>query len=236
MNAVLGGTLVIGAVFVTLNLLSDVLYRAARSEDALTMASRIALRPVRPAWRDWLAARRNAGIAPAGAARPRLSQLARASRAIRSRSSGSSIVVRADPVRDLRRPARAAFDPSSAATCAPSACCRRSGDILARHRRPGARHLLAHRLRLAHHALHRRARRRSSRRRSASSIGTIAGYLGGWVDTVLMRLTDIFLAFPRLVLALAFVAALGPGIENAVIAIARHRLAALCAASRAPRR
>jgi peptide/nickel transport system permease protein len=43
--------------------------------------------------------------------------------------------------------------------------------------------------------------------------------MGGWVDTVLMRITDIFLAFPRLILALAFVAALGPGIENAVIAI-----------------
>ncbi|HEY8565340.1 MAG TPA: ABC transporter permease [Beijerinckiaceae bacterium] len=51
-------------------------------------------------------------------------------------------------------------------------------------------------------------------------VGTVAGYLGGWVDAVLMRLTDIFLAFPRLILALAFVAALGPGIENAVIAIA----------------
>jgi len=51
-------------------------------------------------------------------------------------------------------------------------------------------------------------------------IGTVAGYAGGIVDTVLMRITDVFLAFPRLVLALAFVAALGPGIENAVIAIA----------------
>ena len=51
------------------------------------------------------------------------------------------------------------------------------------------------------------------------AVGTLAGYLGGWVDTVLMRITDIFLAFPRLVLALAFAAALGPGIENAVIAI-----------------
>ncbi|MDJ1160111.1 ABC transporter permease [Chelatococcus sp. SYSU_G07232] len=51
-------------------------------------------------------------------------------------------------------------------------------------------------------------------------VGTVAGYFGGLVDTALMRLTDIFLAFPRLVLALAFVAALGPGIENAVIAIA----------------
>ncbi len=50
-------------------------------------------------------------------------------------------------------------------------------------------------------------------------IGTVAGYAGGWADVVLMRITDIFLAFPRLVLALAFVAALGAGIENAVIAI-----------------
>ncbi|MBY8977491.1 ABC transporter permease [Rhodobacteraceae bacterium NNCM2] len=50
-------------------------------------------------------------------------------------------------------------------------------------------------------------------------VGTVSGYLGGWVDVVLMRITDIFLAFPRLVLALAFVAALGAGIENAVLAI-----------------
>jgi peptide/nickel transport system permease protein len=51
-------------------------------------------------------------------------------------------------------------------------------------------------------------------------IGLPAGYFGGWIDAVLMRITDIFLSFPRLVLALAFAAALGPGIENAVIAIA----------------
>lgn len=51
-------------------------------------------------------------------------------------------------------------------------------------------------------------------------IGVIAGYLGGLVDSVLMRLTGIFLAFPRLILAMAFVAVLGPGLENAVLAIA----------------
>lgn len=51
-------------------------------------------------------------------------------------------------------------------------------------------------------------------------IGTVSGYFGGITDTILMRITDVFLAFPRLVLALAFVAVLGPGIENAVIAIA----------------
>lgn len=52
------------------------------------------------------------------------------------------------------------------------------------------------------------------------AVGICAGYFGGWVNVVLMRITDIFLAFPRLVLALALVAVLGPGIENAVIAIA----------------
>jgi peptide/nickel transport system permease protein len=51
-------------------------------------------------------------------------------------------------------------------------------------------------------------------------VGTVAGYAGGWVDAVLMRVTDVFLAFPRLILALAFVDALGPGIANAALAIA----------------
>ena len=50
-------------------------------------------------------------------------------------------------------------------------------------------------------------------------VGATAGYLGGWADIVAMRVVDIFLSFPSLILALAFVAALGPGIENAVIAI-----------------
>jgi peptide/nickel transport system permease protein len=52
------------------------------------------------------------------------------------------------------------------------------------------------------------------------AVGTVAGYAGGIADRVLMRVTDIFLAFPRLILALAFVAALRPGISSAVIAIA----------------
>jgi peptide/nickel transport system permease protein len=51
-------------------------------------------------------------------------------------------------------------------------------------------------------------------------IGVCAGYLGGWADEVLMRVTDIFLSLPGLVLALGFAAALGPGITNAIIAIA----------------
>jgi peptide/nickel transport system permease protein len=51
-------------------------------------------------------------------------------------------------------------------------------------------------------------------------VGTVAGYFGGWTDEILMRTTDIFLAFPKLILALALVAVLGPGMENAVMAIA----------------
>jgi peptide/nickel transport system permease protein len=51
-------------------------------------------------------------------------------------------------------------------------------------------------------------------------VGLIAGYFGGWVDALLMRLTDVFMAFPRLLLALAVAAALGPGLGNAIVAIA----------------
>ncbi|WP_406620356.1 ABC transporter permease [Dickeya fangzhongdai] len=50
-------------------------------------------------------------------------------------------------------------------------------------------------------------------------LGVVAGYYGGVVDAILMRITDIFISFPSLVLALAFVAALGPGLEHVVIAI-----------------
>ena len=50
-------------------------------------------------------------------------------------------------------------------------------------------------------------------------VGTTSGYLGGRFDTVMMRITDIFLSFPSLILSLAFVAALGPSLNNAIIAI-----------------
>jgi peptide/nickel transport system permease protein len=50
-------------------------------------------------------------------------------------------------------------------------------------------------------------------------LGAIAGYFGGWVDEVIMRLTDVFLSFPPLLLAIAIAAALGPSFINAMIAI-----------------
>ncbi|WP_028923261.1 ABC transporter permease [Pseudonocardia acaciae] len=51
-------------------------------------------------------------------------------------------------------------------------------------------------------------------------IGAVAGYFGGWVDGVLMRVVDIVFAFPAIVLAMVVTAALGPGLHNAVLALA----------------
>jgi len=50
-------------------------------------------------------------------------------------------------------------------------------------------------------------------------LGVLAGYLGGWADEALMRITDIFFAFPALILAMAIAGALGPSLQNALIAI-----------------
>ena len=52
------------------------------------------------------------------------------------------------------------------------------------------------------------------------ALGIVAGYYGGWAETVIMRLTDILMAFPYILLAIAIVAGLGPGLRNAMIAIA----------------
>jgi len=51
------------------------------------------------------------------------------------------------------------------------------------------------------------------------SIGMVAGWMGGWVDAALMRLADIVLSFPGILLAIALAAMLGPGIENLVVAL-----------------
>ena len=50
-------------------------------------------------------------------------------------------------------------------------------------------------------------------------LGSVAGFVGGWLDNVIMRLMDVFLAFPALILAIAIVTVLGPGLINALIAI-----------------
>ena len=51
-------------------------------------------------------------------------------------------------------------------------------------------------------------------------LGLVAGYWGGWMDEAIMRTTDVFLSFPRLVLAIAIAATLGPGLYNAMVAVA----------------
>lgn len=53
-----------------------------------------------------------------------------------------------------------------------------------------------------------------------AAIGAIAGYRGGWLDNILMRLMDVILGFPSLLLAIAIVMVLGPGLQNALLAIA----------------
>ena len=50
-------------------------------------------------------------------------------------------------------------------------------------------------------------------------LGALAGFFGGWADTLIMRITDVFLTVPDLILAMAFAAALGPGLMNVMIAV-----------------
>jgi len=53
-----------------------------------------------------------------------------------------------------------------------------------------------------------------------SALGALAGYIGGWLDNIIMRLMDVILGFPALLLAIAIVAVLGRGLRNALLAIA----------------
>lgn len=52
-----------------------------------------------------------------------------------------------------------------------------------------------------------------------TTLGLIAGYFGGWLDRILMHVTDVFLAFPGILLAIAFAAVLGPGVGNLIMAL-----------------
>lgn len=63
-------------------------------------------------------------------------------------------------------------------------------------------------------------------------LGAIAGYAGGYVDVVIMRLMDLILAFPSILLAIAIVASLGPGVVNAMMAIAIVRIPAMVRVTR----
>ncbi len=64
-------------------------------------------------------------------------------------------------------------------------------------------------------------------------LGAIAGYWGGWLDNVIMRIMDVILGFPALLLAIAIVAVLGPGLRNALLAIAIVTLPAYARVMRA---
>ncbi len=64
------------------------------------------------------------------------------------------------------------------------------------------------------------------------TLGAVAGYFGGFVDTVIMRIMDLILAFPSILLAIAIVASLGPGVVNAMFAIAIVRIPAMVRVTR----
>ena len=64
-------------------------------------------------------------------------------------------------------------------------------------------------------------------------LGATAGYVGGWIDNVIMRVMDVILGFPALLLAIAIVAVLGPGLRNALLAIAIVTLPAYARVMRA---
>ncbi len=51
------------------------------------------------------------------------------------------------------------------------------------------------------------------------AIGSLSGYFGGWPDQLLMRLVDILMAFPGILLAIAFTAVLGPGLDHVILAL-----------------
>lgn len=63
-------------------------------------------------------------------------------------------------------------------------------------------------------------------------LGAIAGYVGGAVDTIIMRVMDLILAFPSILLAIAIVATMGPGVVNAMIAVAIVRIPAMTRVTR----
>lgn len=52
-----------------------------------------------------------------------------------------------------------------------------------------------------------------------TTVGLLGGYFGGWLDRLLMQVTDVFLAFPGILLAIAFAAVLGPGLDNLILAL-----------------
>ncbi len=63
-------------------------------------------------------------------------------------------------------------------------------------------------------------------------LGALAGYIGGWVDEAIMRLMDVILAFPAILLAIFIVAVLGPGVVNAMFAIAIVRIPSMARVTR----
>ena len=91
--------------------------------------------------------------------------------------------------------------------------------VLARHRRPGPRHAVGDLLRPAHQPRRRRRRRRCSRCVIGLAMGLAAAYFGGRVESLIMRIVDIQLSFPAILIALILIAVLGQGIGKVIAAL-----------------
>ncbi len=209
--------MVIGVVYIFLNMLSDSHLSAGRSARAEPQMSATGLRiGVPTGWRGWLL-----DPAPASRSQARLGRWYRAWLGFRRNGLAmTGLVDRAGAGADRGLSPRCS--PITTAAFTQTLTDRLAADVLGasvRHRRIGPRHLSPASSSAAASRLTIVALVSVIVVPVGLGIGLPAGYFGGWIDAVLMRITDIFLAFPRLVLALAFAAALGPGIENAVIAI-----------------
>lgn len=64
-------------------------------------------------------------------------------------------------------------------------------------------------------------------------LGLVAGYIGGWIDNLIMRISDVFMAIPNMLLAIAISASLGPGIMNAMIAVSLANIPKMARVTRA---
>ena len=108
-----------------------------------------------------------------------------------------------------------------------------SGRALVRHRQHRPRRVLPGRLRRPHLAAGRLPRHRAWRSSSALVLGAIAGFAGGWTDSLIMRFTDIFLAIPYIILAIAVATIFGRSVNSVILVLGLTGWLGICRIVRA---
>ena len=195
LNAIVGTVLIIAALFLIVNIIVDLL--VAFINPRIRLAQR-ACDEVRTAARAWY----------------RLPLATRCRCSAWSSSRRSSCSSPSSPISSRRSRTMSAPSSTSPMMNKPP-----DGAVSVRHRPRRPRPLHPHRLRLPPLADPRRrgaGDRRADRRRRS---GLLAGYLGGWIEYVLMRITDVFLSIPPLVLAMSIMGVLEPTLTNGMIAV-----------------